>query len=272
MGTYELAELLGRGGMAEVWTAHDGRLHRPVAITLLATNLAQYIASASSHQELLSAETVLRLLTPLSLALDYAHHQGTIHRAIKPSNIPLDQRNTTRTPIGEPMLTGFGLAKVLTGSSHTMTGTPLGTPVYMSPEQIVAIARAQAATVAGVRVEQQDALSGRRVRCGALYPGPAPLCARGGARMLVTPARVPEEWPPTRGHADEALLHAYSQHLVTRVTRRDWALQRRTAGDRGATALRQRSSPLATFCCVRRSRPQRGSAVGSGTCDRGLYR
>ena len=42
------------------------------------------------------------------------------------------------------------------------------------------------------------------------------------ARMLITPAQVPEEWPPTREHADEVLLDVYSQHLVAR---RDWVLR-----------------------------------------------
>lgn len=41
-------------------------------------------------------------------------------------------------------------------------------------------------------------------------------------RTLITPARVPEEWPPTREHADEVLLDVYSQHLVAR---RDWLLR-----------------------------------------------
>jgi len=43
------------------------------------------------------------------------------------------------------------------------------------------------------------------------------------ARILITSARVPEEWPPTREHADEILLDVYSQHLVAR---RDWVLRR----------------------------------------------
>ncbi len=43
------------------------------------------------------------------------------------------------------------------------------------------------------------------------------------ARMLMTPARVPDEWPPTREHADEVLLGVYSQHLVARS---DWVLRR----------------------------------------------
>jgi len=43
------------------------------------------------------------------------------------------------------------------------------------------------------------------------------------ARILIAPARVPEEWPPTHEHADEVLLDVCSQHLVAR---RDWVLRR----------------------------------------------
>ena len=43
------------------------------------------------------------------------------------------------------------------------------------------------------------------------------------ARILITPARVPEGWPPTREHTDAVLLDFYSRHLVVR---RDWVLRR----------------------------------------------
>ena len=59
-----------------------------------------------------------------------------IHRDIKPANILLDQRNVARNLMGEPVLTDFGVAKLLNTSSITQTGIQLGTPAYTSPEQI----------------------------------------------------------------------------------------------------------------------------------------
>jgi serine/threonine protein kinase len=58
-----------------------------------------------------------------------------IHRDIKPSNILLDQRYKTHNPMGEPVLTDFGIAKLVGASSGTMSGVWLGTPLYISPEQ-----------------------------------------------------------------------------------------------------------------------------------------
>ncbi|MFZ5903234.1 MAG: serine/threonine protein kinase [Chloroflexota bacterium] len=77
-------------------------------------------------------EDSVRLLIPIARALHYAHQQGIIHRDVKPSNILITQS-------GEPMLTDFGIAKILLDTEETAdltgTGMGVGTPEYMSPEQ-----------------------------------------------------------------------------------------------------------------------------------------
>ena len=76
----------------------------------------------------LAPAEVVRVLTPVAAALDYAHTQAVLHRDVKPSNILFDQHNT-------PFLADFGIAKALEATSG-LTGTGVvGTPDYMSPEQ-----------------------------------------------------------------------------------------------------------------------------------------
>ncbi len=98
--------------------------------------LADYVRSTSRQGRIPPAEDIIRLFTPISLAIDYAHRRGMIHRDIKPANILLDSRNTTHNAAGEPMLTDFGLAKVLGIAGQTLTNSVMGTPLYISPEQV----------------------------------------------------------------------------------------------------------------------------------------
>ncbi|MFQ3567501.1 MAG: protein kinase [Aggregatilineales bacterium] len=72
---------------------------------------------------------ILRIMTPIADALDYAHGQGVLHRDIKPSNILIERDGT-------PYLTDFGLARMAQiGDSTLSTDVLLGTPNYISPEQ-----------------------------------------------------------------------------------------------------------------------------------------
>jgi len=75
-------------------------------------------------------EVLRRVLWQTAAALDYAHSKGIIHRDIKPANIMLDESGTVK-------ICDFGIAKGLAGqTSLTQAGTSLGSPFYMSPEQI----------------------------------------------------------------------------------------------------------------------------------------
>jgi len=72
-------------------------------------------------------EEVVRTFSALCDALDYAHEAGRIHRDLKPANIMFEDDRL--------VLTDFGLATIVGGSRYTLSGTVIGTPVYMSPEQ-----------------------------------------------------------------------------------------------------------------------------------------
>jgi serine/threonine protein kinase len=98
--------------------------------------LADYIHKTSSQGNIPAPTEIVQLFTSIGLAVDYAHEQGMIHRDLKPANILLDARNTTRNPMGEPILTDFGLARLVGTSPATLTATQLGTPLYIAPEQV----------------------------------------------------------------------------------------------------------------------------------------
>ncbi len=77
----------------------------------------------------------VRIMSELSSALEFAHQSGIIHRDVKPANVMLDSQGHTK-------LTDFGVARVqdTTRSHATQAGTLVGTPAYMSPEQITGTA------------------------------------------------------------------------------------------------------------------------------------
>lgn len=173
---YILEEKIGEGGMGEVWRAEHTILHRKVAIKAMARHVEadpefgqRFLQEAQSQARLshprivhvtdffaedgqyflvmplLSgknlADRLHEVQAPLSVgealavardvldALDYAHQQGVIHRDVKPSNVLLGED-------GHASLTDFGIALSLGRQRVTQATTSLGTPHYMSPEQI----------------------------------------------------------------------------------------------------------------------------------------
>jgi serine/threonine protein kinase len=76
-------------------------------------------------------DTVAKLLAEVADALHYAHGHGIVHRDIKPANLMLSND-------GRLCVTDFGLAQVAQEPRMTVSGSPMGTPAYMSPEQVAA--------------------------------------------------------------------------------------------------------------------------------------
>lgn len=104
-------------------------------------SLAAYMKALHEQKKRIPIGIVAKLLRAVASALDYAHEKGIIHRDIKPANVLLrSQENSVEIndtlPIDvEPVLTDFGLVRLLDSTSHTTTGSVSGTPAYMSPEQ-----------------------------------------------------------------------------------------------------------------------------------------
>lgn len=173
-GPYQIVSPLGEGGMAAVYKAYQPGIDRYVAIKVLPKHFAQdpqfferfeqeaKLLAKLQHPHILpihdygksdgytymvmplveggdlndlltgkrfTLEETEQVVSQVGDALDYAHTQGIVHRDVKPSNILIDPR-------GNCLLTDFGIAKLVEGSSSlTGTGNIIGTPDYMSPEQ-----------------------------------------------------------------------------------------------------------------------------------------
>ncbi len=121
-----------------------GRLFHPGIVVILDVGLhedsafitMEHVDGSSLHQLLasrgpLAPELAISILKQTAAALDYAHQFGVVHRDIKPANIMLQGDVTVK-------VADFGVAKVMSAHNQTVTGMLMGTPSYMSPEQIEA--------------------------------------------------------------------------------------------------------------------------------------
>src|SRR6185295_2751188 len=105
----------------------------------LGGNLRQYVKRLLDEGRLMDYQEAIELMRQLSDALDYAHHEGMIHRDIKPDNVLLKPDDGGVRLNYRPILTDFGLARLTTGGENAITDQqPIGTYPYMSPEQSMA--------------------------------------------------------------------------------------------------------------------------------------
>src|SRR5262249_47399332 len=115
------------GGLA----AHDPARTGPYGESSTALGSAAEPSSSSLGSGSGYFDAVARMVAEVADALEYAHQQGVIHRDLKPSNLLL-------SPAGRLSVNEFGLARLLEQPGMTLTGEFVGTPQYMSPEQITA--------------------------------------------------------------------------------------------------------------------------------------
>jgi serine/threonine protein kinase len=176
-GRYRFDELLGEGSFARVFKVYDLHRQVFLAAKVLRSDIAQEPAflerfkreavvlarlqhpnivryyetvESGDHVFILTdyiagrtLQSVLRrrdqpfspfesldILRPLAAALHYAHHEGIVHRDLKPANILIDANNNI-------YVTDFGIARIISDTSTLTVDTTLGTPHFMSPEQIM---------------------------------------------------------------------------------------------------------------------------------------
>lgn len=123
------AETAGRLNHPNIVTIFDAGEEQDLAYIAMEFLKGKDLAPNTKKDHLLPARTVLELIAQCADALNYAHSQNVVHRDIKPANIMYDPES------GQMKVTDFGIARI-TDSSKTKTGMVLGTPSYMSPEQL----------------------------------------------------------------------------------------------------------------------------------------
>jgi serine/threonine protein kinase len=225
-GRYRLEKLLGKGGMGVVYLAHDTQLDRRVALKMPTEALAEGVprerffrearaAATLSHPNLcpvydigeldgvyyltmpfiegrplsdylqakrpMPASAAAGLCRVLARALHEAHEHGVCHRDLKPANILINRKK-------QPVITDFGLARRTSAADErlTQTGAVLGTPAYMSPEQVNGTAGALGpkCDVYALGVILYELLTQRRPFSGPLGVMLARIVVGRGARRL----------------------------------------------------------------------------------------
>ena len=132
------AEMAGRLSHPHIVTIHDAGEDNGTAYIAMELLRGKHLVEYTDPARLLPSEVAIEIVACLADALHFAHRQHVVHRDIKPANVMYD------APSGELKITDFGIAR-LTDSTRTRTGVVLGTPSFMSPEQL------QGRAVTGVR-------------------------------------------------------------------------------------------------------------------------
>jgi len=253
LGRYHILEQLGEGGMATVYKAYDTRLETDVAVKVIRTeNLApsvlerslkrfereakalarlthpnivkvtdygeyegkpylvmEYLPGGTLKQKLgkpLEWQEVIHILLPIARALDFAHRQSMIHRDVKPANILI-------TADGEPMLTDFGIAKIIDEeATQDLTGTSaaIGTPEYMAPEQATAKSVDKRADIYAFGVVLYEMLTGRKP---FIADTPMAVLIKHAIEPLPRPSQFVRDLPP---RLEQILLKALAKNREDR--------------------------------------------------------
>jgi len=266
LGPYRVIAQIGLGGMAKIYKAYQPSMDRIVALKVLPEHYAQdpqfverfyreartiaqlehpnilpvydfgeqdgitYLVmrflDGGTLQELmekqrLSLHQTVDILVQVCAALDYAHRKGVIHRDVKPSNVLIDRE-------GLVYLSDFGIAKVLESASRlTQTGTALGTPAYMSPEQCM-----------GTPIDKRSDIYSLGVLMYEMAVGKVPFKA--DTPMAVLFAHLHEPLPMPR--SNNPAISEELQLVILKAMAKDPNDRYQTAAEMGA-ALRRAKPP-----------------------------
>ena len=211
------------------------------------------LKSSLAGNQLIDRKECVRVMCELLDALDFAHEAGVIHRDIKPANVMLDSQ-------GRAKLTDFGVARLTdsdkTSVERTQAGTMVGTPAYMSPEQIQ-----------GQRIDRRTDIFSAGIILYQFLTGQKPFAGEGAWTVA---KKIVQEEPPTPSSVnvavspefDRVVAKALAKNPDTRFqTAREFARALQRAAE-GKAALQE--EPAATIVVPsRQTQPAAGVAVPS---------
>ena len=167
------AEMAGRLQHRDIVTIYDAGEDQDLAYMAMEFVKGRDLLQHTLPGRLLPVPNVLQTIARVAQALAYAHSQGVVHRDIKPANVMIDPASDT------VKVTDFGIARV-TDASRTRTGMVLGTPSFMSPEQM-----------AGRRVDGRSDLYSLGVMLFQLLTGSLPHASESMATLMYQIANEP---------------------------------------------------------------------------------
>ena len=202
------AESAGRLSHPNIVTIYDAGEQDELGYIAMELVEGQSLKDWSRKPNLMSLPELVHTLASVAEALDYAHQQGVVHRDIKPANIMITKERLVK-------VMDFGIAK-MASSSKTQTDVVLGTPTYMSPEQI-----------AGKKVDGRTDVFSLGVVLFELLTGQPPFTADNLSALLFAIAHNPH--PDL--HALRPDLPPMFQEVVNRALQKELPQRYRRAGE-----------------------------------------
>ncbi|HEX5337725.1 MAG TPA: serine/threonine-protein kinase, partial [Gallionella sp.] len=215
------AETAGRLNHPNIVSIYDAGEEHDLAYIAMEFLKGKDLIPYTKPDNLLPLPTVMSIVARVADALDYAHRQNVVHRDIKPANIMYDPETDT------PKVTDFGIARI-TDSNRTKTGMVLGTPSYMSPEQL-----------AGKKIQGASDLFSLGVSLYQLACGKLPFAGDSMAQLMYRIANeAPTDILSVRADLPPCLVAIIDKSLAKRVE------DRYASGAQMAEALRQCAAGL----------------------------
>jgi len=151
---YQEAKAAGRLSHPNIVTIYDVGRSGDIAYIAMEFLQGRELRDILNDGKLLPVDQVMDIVAQVALGLAYAHEHGIIHRDIKPSNIMVLRDNHVK-------ITDFGIARMASAGVRTQTGMVLGSPKYMSPEQVMGKLTDQRSDIFSLGVMLYEMLTGQ---------------------------------------------------------------------------------------------------------------